>query len=80
MASSSRRLVSQSALLRRVNRTLARQDKQVRKCRTASRDYGELGDYYCVDINRNLIVDKHVDLENYGRDLKVLNTEERLAN
>jgi len=39
----------------------------------------DLGDYYVIDISRNRVVNKHVDLEDLGRQLEVLKDWEELA-
>jgi hypothetical protein len=72
--------VSMRALIQRINRKLLREDgEELKKCRADSRWYSELGDYYAVDLNRNLIVNKHVNPEKWGRELGVLADYERVV-
>ena len=76
--------VSRRALLQRINRKLlaeaegdaARAD-QVRTSR-GDKARQELGAFYRVDVGRNSIAEKDVDLEELGRELKVLAAWERL--
>jgi hypothetical protein len=70
--------VSPGALVRRINRALADQGERLKTTR-GDRWRGDLGDYYVVDLNLNAIVGQHVDLEEFGRELKVLAPGERLA-
>jgi hypothetical protein len=69
--------VSERALPQRINRKLDK-DFVVKKTRGASLQ-AELGDYYCIDLNRNQIVAKDCDLERLGRERGVLNPWEELS-
>jgi len=79
-----RALVSKRALVQRINRALAHQDQQLRATRGTrsgegfTSDQVELGYYYTVDFRLNCVVEKHVDLEELGRELKVLAAWEKL--
>jgi len=65
--------VSQRAALARINRTLLKDhDKRLHKCPAGSQYNAELGDYYTVDLSINMIVDKHVDLQDLGEELGVI--------
>jgi hypothetical protein len=68
--------VTMRALLQRINRRLAHNDEKVKALR-GDRWRHELGDYYRIDLRVNGIIDKHVDLEALGRELKVLAPYER---
>jgi hypothetical protein len=68
--------ISERALIKRINRKLKPEYKQLR---TAQGSSESLGRYYMVDVCRNFIQDYKVDLEVLGRDLKVLATFEKLA-
>ena len=70
--------VSQSALVRRINRALAPELTRLRKTR-GDRWRGDLGDYYVVDDLQNRIIAPHVDPEAFGRELGVLSKHERVA-
>jgi len=70
--------VSTRALVQRINRKLAGQDEMLRTCRMGS-NYYQLGRYYVVDLRRNFIVGKHIELEEFGRELEVLKPWERHA-
>jgi hypothetical protein len=70
--------VSERALLARLNRKLASEGLQIKKCRVDTSGHAELGDYYAVDVNRNVVDCKHVDLEIWGRKEKVLADYEQL--
>jgi hypothetical protein len=69
--------VSPRALLRRLNRKLQREHEVIKPTRSA-RWRDELGDYYVVDLDRNAIARKQVNLEQYARELGVLQEYEKL--
>ncbi len=69
--------VSERALFQRINRNLNRNDRKLCTARgfwdgRVWQEDTNLGRYYVVDIRRNLVVDAHVNLEQFGRDLEVL--------
>jgi len=70
--------VSLRALIQRINRRLVQDDEMVKATR-GDRWRGELGEFYRIDVNRNAIVEKDVDLEALGREMKALQRYERLA-
>ena len=59
--------MSERALVARVNRKLAREleSNRVRVCREDSRWFGELGRHFMIDVNTNVVVGKHLDLNNF---------------
>ena len=61
--------VSPRALLARINRKLVHDGECMKTCRSDSRWWHDLGDYYVVDLSRNFLTHKHYDLEEWGRDL-----------
>lgn len=65
--------VTANALLRRINRALEREGEgqMVRKLR-GQRWRSDLGDYYAVNPYLNTITAQHIDLEQWGREMKVL--------
>ena len=70
--------ISERALFARINRALAKEGETLRRCRPDSRWSNELGYYYALDISRNAITSKHVDLEDWGREMGVLKPYEKL--
>ncbi|MEJ5370230.1 MAG: hypothetical protein WHT08_18110 [Bryobacteraceae bacterium] len=70
--------VSERALIGRINRRLDRDNKKLFKSRPGSRLEANVGRFYVVDVWRNTVVDTHVDLESYGRELGVLAEWEKL--
>ncbi len=68
--------VTMSALLRRINRRLAHDYEVLKKSRHNSRYLHNTGLYYRIDCNRNLLIQMHVDPEEFGRDLGVLQPHE----
>lgn len=72
-------LVSERALFSRINRVLLKDGETIRRCRTDSRSYHNLGSYYTVDFSRNAVVDSMIDLEEYGREIGVLRPFEAMA-
>ena len=76
--------VSERALVQRVNRKLRHDDRRLCAARGfwaegTHYDSTDLGRYYVVDVMRNAVVDRQVDLETYGRDLGVLASWESLS-
>lgn len=71
--------VSPRALLARINRKLVHDGECMKTCRSDSRWWHDLGDYYVVDLSRNFLTHKHYDLEEWGRDLGCLKPYEGLA-
>ena len=63
--------VTQRALFQRINRALEKEG-QIQKTTRGDKWRSSLGDHYVVDLNRNLIVSTHVDLEELGREIKAL--------
>jgi hypothetical protein len=67
--------VTMRALLQRLNRKLASQGELLKKARSA-RASAEVGDYYVIHVNKNVLMRKHVDPETLGRKLGVLQSWE----
>jgi hypothetical protein len=70
--------VSKRALAQRISRALEKQGEKL----MATRGEGarmELGDFYVIDVSRNFVTAKDVDLESLGRELGVLKPYEALA-
>jgi hypothetical protein len=63
--------VSERALIQRINRKLAQEDKCLKAPRGLAAK-SSLGDFYILNWARNFIVDTKVDLERLGRKLGVL--------
>ncbi|MEN3029806.1 hypothetical protein [Chromobacterium amazonense] len=61
--------ITEKTLFTRINRLLKSQGKRLRKCRIDSRVHQNLGDYYEVDLEHNLVTATHVDLERWGKEL-----------
>jgi hypothetical protein len=70
--------VSERALVARINRKLAQQGEKVCKSRTAW-NYVSVGDYYVIDVNRNVTAGVAVDPESLAKELGVLKRYESLA-
>jgi hypothetical protein len=64
--------VTERALLQRINRKLGKELESVRATRNIPLHDPSFGKYMRVDVNRNLIIDRDVDLSDLGRELKVL--------
>jgi hypothetical protein len=70
--------VTCNAIIKRINRVLAKDDEQLRVTR-GKRARSELGDYWIQDVNRNLVSASFCDLEKLARDLELLEPGEELA-
>lgn len=64
--------ITMRALLQRINRKLSAEGHEQVKTTRGDRWRSELGDYYVVDLNRNMITAKHVKPVEWGRELGVL--------
>jgi hypothetical protein len=77
MMTEDRVAVSKRALVQRINRKLAERGEKLVAAR-GSRARADVGAYYIIDVNRNVLLWRHVALEAKGRDLGVLQPWERL--
>jgi hypothetical protein len=76
-------MVSERALIARINRKLKKDNQALKRARgvTDGRRLlpnSNLGWYYTVDFMRNWIIHTHINLEQYGRELEVLEGWEKL--
>jgi hypothetical protein len=69
--------VSKRAVLARVNRRLRMNGELLKRSR--GRYAADIGDYYVLDVGRNFIVRKHVDLESLAREIDALADYEQLT-
>ena len=71
-------MVTENALIKRINRRLMHTGQRLRKSRVLLHRGSEvyfhpnLGEYYIIDIYRNALVSAHVNLEALGRELGLL--------
>jgi hypothetical protein len=70
--------ISARAAIQRINRKLRDDNEQVLKAR-GDRARQELGEFYRIDVSRNHLVQKDIDLEKLGRELGALKAWERVA-
>jgi hypothetical protein len=70
--------VTTRAAIARVNRKL-KPDLKALKATRGERFRQEQGDYYVLDYRSRWIVEKHVDVEAYARELGVLHEWERVV-
>ena len=70
--------VTTRAVIQRINRRL-KPDLEMLKTTRGNRWRQEVGDYYVIDFTKNWIIDKHVDPEEMGRELGVLEPWEVVA-
>ncbi len=78
MATSQKVIVSERALVARINRKIKGEELQLKKCREGSRGFSTLGEYYTVDFSRNTVSDSQIDLSDYAKKLGVLADHEVL--
>ena len=72
-------MITERALVQRINRTLAKDDERLKKVKAGSRMDAEYGPYYRLDYRMNAVVEPGVDIESLGRKLGVLKPYEALA-
>lgn len=68
--------VTLSAVVARINRKLERERGTMLRKTRSQRAFYDLGDFYEIDISRNLIMSKFVDPEQRARELGVLGDRE----
>lgn len=71
--------ITESALLRRINRKLRSNFEVLRTCPYNSPDFHALGRYYLVDEHTNAAVQHDVDIGQLGCDVGVMRNNEVLA-
>jgi hypothetical protein len=64
--------VSERALFARIDRALKKDGATLRRCRPDSRRHSEVGTFYVVDLRRNRVRHKDVDLEALAREMGAL--------
>jgi hypothetical protein len=69
--------VSRRAVLQRINNRLAKDGEIVKKAR--ARVETTVGEYFRLDVQRNYIVETHVDIEELGKELGALHPFEALT-
>jgi hypothetical protein len=71
------RTVTIGALIKRIKRRLNRErrDLKITRGETARR---ELGNYYVLDLDRDVVIATQVDPERMGRELRVLDPDEKV--
>lgn len=69
--------ISKAALVLRINRKLRESDAVLRITR-GTQALIDLGDFYVLDTRSNSIAKKHLDLEDYARELGVLKAWEQV--
>jgi hypothetical protein len=80
-----RNTVSEGALIKRINRRIGGYDaktytawgERLRKLR-GDRWWTDIGSYYTVDWNTGNLGDRHIDLEQYGREVGALAPDEEV--
>lgn len=73
-------MVSERALIQRINRKLSKESKVLKTAREKSVGFQSTGRFYIIDDSRNLVATTDIKLEKLGRELKVLRPYEELAN
>jgi hypothetical protein len=57
---------------------LSKDGERLKTCKEDSRAFDTLGRYYVVDLTRNVVTDRQIDLEAFARKLGVLQAWEKL--
>jgi hypothetical protein len=69
--------VSERALIQRINRAL-KDDGEMLKAARSSRVAEDIGEHFLIHLSRNVVLQKHVDVEALGRELGVLEAYEHV--
>lgn len=64
--------VTERALVARLARKLATEGLQLKKCRSDSPWYNDMGQYYAVELGGNAVRERHIELEAWARKAGVL--------
>lgn len=70
--------VTTNALIKRINRKLAPEGERLRTYRGRHWN-SDLGWHYIIDVNRNGLVQGHVDVEKLAREMGVMREHEQIA-
>jgi hypothetical protein len=70
--------ITERALFQRLKRRLEKHYGQLLRKSREGRVMIDLGEYYAIDIYRNVIVRTHIDLEQLAKDEKVMHPLEKL--
>jgi hypothetical protein len=70
--------VSERALVARCVRVLKKDGNTLRICQEGSRSFSTLGRFYTLDLDRNVVLDSDVDLEELAKKLGCLRGYEAL--
>lgn len=71
--------VTERALIARINRKLSHGGEKFCIARKGTQLHWNLGRYYVLDFYRNTVVNSHLDLESYGREIGALSELESLT-
>ncbi|AWM07633.1 hypothetical protein [Bradyrhizobium symbiodeficiens] len=71
--------ITPRALIQRINRRLRPKHQRLRMFRGNSRWWNDLGDFYVVDLEANLILHSHVEPVAFGRELGVVQPFEEVV-
>lgn len=72
-----KRLVTERALIGRINRRLAHDGEKL--CKTRPHEPADWGDFHTIDCNRNAIIGTNHNLEEFARELNVMAAGEALS-
>ena len=72
-------MVSERALIQRINRKLSKESKALKTSREKSVGFQITGRFYIVDDSRDSVAATDIKLEGLGRELNVLKAYEELA-
>ncbi len=71
--------VSEKVIFERIDSKLAPGRRRLRRCRRDSSSFDDLGEYYIVSTLEKCIIDTHIDLETYAKDMGLLAEYEQLC-
>lgn len=75
--------ITERALLKRINRSLAEDGQMVRKTRALRRPWIEypqgFGPFHRHDLRRNFVLETDLDLEGFAREIGILREGEQMA-
>ena len=71
--------ITKRALVQRINRYLAKENKALHQTGRSNRTEEQFGTYYIIDTAMNCVTADHIDLVEYGRQIEVLKLYEEVV-
>lgn len=71
--------ISERALLKRINRKLAKEGEKLCRLPERSRSFGDMGEYHLIEVHTNSVIATHVDVTKLAKEMQALGESETVA-